>query len=70
MANVPLTPKQARKKLHRIAEQYGLDIGEIELIPIERIREALHRFDIGLLPSAIDATLDGASRASSSPDEF
>jgi hypothetical protein len=51
MANVPLTPKQARKKLHRIVEQYGLDIGEIELIPIERIREALHRFDIGLLPS-------------------
>jgi hypothetical protein len=50
MANVPLTPKQARKKLHRIVEQYGLDIGEIELIPIERIREALHRFDIGLLP--------------------
>jgi hypothetical protein len=53
MANVPLTPRQARKKLHRIVEQYGLDIGEIDLIPIERIREALHRFDIGLLPSRL-----------------
>jgi hypothetical protein len=34
-------------------EQYGLDIGEIEMIPIELIREALHRFDIGLLPDRL-----------------
>jgi hypothetical protein len=34
-------------------EQYGLDIGEIEVIPIELIREALHRFDVGLLPDRL-----------------
>jgi hypothetical protein len=53
VANVPLTPTQARKRLRRIVEQYGLDIGEIEMIPIELIREALHRFDIGLLPDRL-----------------
>jgi hypothetical protein len=54
MTNVPLTPRQARKKLHRIVEQYGLDIGEIEIIPIELVREALRRFDIGLLPGRLE----------------
>jgi hypothetical protein len=34
-------------------EQHGLDIGEIEVIPIEFIREAPHRFDIGLLPDRL-----------------
>jgi hypothetical protein len=53
VANVPLTPTEARKRLRRIVEQYGLDIGEIEVIPIELIREALHRFDIGLLPDCL-----------------
>ena len=54
MTNVPLTPSQAREKLHCIVEQYGLDIGEIEVIPIELIREALRRFDVGLLPGRLD----------------
>ena len=53
MANVALTPREARRKLHQIAERYGLDIGEIEKVPIETIREALHRFDIGLLPERL-----------------
>ena len=42
--------------------QYGLDIGEIEVIPIELIREALRRFDIGLLPGRLDFQR-GARRA-------
>ena len=50
MAKVPLTPKQARKMLRQIVEHYGLDIGDIDKIPTKVVREALRRFDLGLLP--------------------
>jgi hypothetical protein len=51
--NVAANPKQAREILHRIVKQYGLDVGDVDIIPTPVVREALRRFHLGLLPSRL-----------------
>lgn len=44
-----------RQRLQRVAVQYHLEIEYIDFLSIEEVREALHRFDIGLLPERFEA---------------
>ena len=48
------TDEQARQRLQRVAVQYHLEIEYIDFVSIEEVREALHQFDIGLLPERFD----------------
>ena len=57
MADTVFTPQQARIRLYQIVQQHGLDIGEIEAMPIKLIRESLRRFDLGLLPDRLSLQL-------------
>ena len=45
-------------RLQRVAVQYHLEIEYIDFVSIEEVREALHQFDIGLLPERFDIVIE------------
>ncbi len=59
MANGSRHVTQEREQLHQIAMQYGLDIGDVGMIPTQTVREALRRFQLGLLPSKLSMSQVG-----------